>query len=48
MCSRREADRYIEQGMVRVDGLVVSELGTRVSPSPRSAPAETTWMPSKI
>ena len=27
MCSRREADRYIEQGMVRVDGLQLIESG---------------------
>lgn len=32
MCSRREADRYIERGLVRVNGAVVSELGTKVSP----------------
>lgn len=32
MCSRREADRYIERGLVLVDGEVVSELGTKVSP----------------
>lgn len=32
MCSRREADRYIEQGLVRVNGKVVSELGSKVSP----------------
>lgn len=32
MCSRREADRYIEQGLVIVDGQPVSELGTKVSP----------------
>ena len=32
MCSRREADRYIERGLVLVDGQVVSELGTKVSP----------------
>ena len=29
LCSRREADRYIEQGLVLLDGKVVSELGTR-------------------
>lgn len=29
LCSRREADRYIEQGLVMVDGQVVSELGSR-------------------
>jgi 23S rRNA pseudouridine2604 synthase len=32
MCSRREADRYIEQGQVLVDGNVIDVLGTRVSP----------------
>jgi 23S rRNA pseudouridine2604 synthase len=32
MCSRREADRYIEQGLVKVDGAVVSELGSKVAP----------------
>jgi 23S rRNA pseudouridine2604 synthase len=32
ICSRREADRYIERGLVLVDGEVVSELGTRVAP----------------
>ncbi len=32
ICSRREADRYIEQGLVYVDGEVVSQLGTKVSP----------------
>jgi 23S rRNA pseudouridine2604 synthase len=32
MCSRREADRYIEQGLVFVDGQKVSELGTKISP----------------
>jgi len=31
-CSRREADRYIEQGSVIVDGHPVTVLGTRVSP----------------
>ncbi len=32
LCSRREADRYIEQGLVLVDGQVVSELGSRAYP----------------
>ncbi|MFM1881368.1 MAG: hypothetical protein RLZZ344_1602 [Pseudomonadota bacterium] len=32
-CSRREADLYIEQGLVLVDGKVVTELGTRAYPS---------------
>lgn len=29
LCSRREADAFIEQGLVLVDGEVVTELGTR-------------------
>ena len=32
LCSRREADRYIERGLVLVDGLPVSELGTKIFP----------------
>lgn len=32
LCSRREADTYIERGWVWVDGQRVSELGTRVDP----------------
>lgn len=30
ICSRREADRMIEKGLVRVNGKVISELGTKV------------------
>jgi len=33
LCSRREADVWIERGWVRVDGLVIRELGTRIDPS---------------
>ena len=32
LCSRREADTYIERGLVFVDGKRVSELGTKVDP----------------
>ena len=32
LCSRREADAYIERGWVLVDGVPVTELGTRVFP----------------
>ncbi len=32
LCSRREADGYIERGLVFVDGKRISELGTRVDP----------------
>ncbi|MDD4963394.1 MAG: pseudouridine synthase [Gallionella sp.] len=30
LCSRREADNYIEKGWVEVDGVIVSELGSKV------------------
>jgi 23S rRNA pseudouridine2604 synthase len=32
ICSRREADAFIEKGLVFVDGQRISELGTRVNP----------------
>ncbi|MBY0553465.1 rRNA pseudouridine synthase [bacterium] len=32
LCSRREADEFISQGLVRVNGEIVSELGTKVMP----------------
>ena len=32
ICSRREADRYIEQGLVEVDGETVDKLGTKIYP----------------
>ena len=35
LCSRREADDWIENGWVKVDGAVVSALGTRVPPDAR-------------
>ena len=31
-CSRREAEAFIEQGFVLVNGVVVNQLGTKVSP----------------
>lgn len=33
LCSRREADAYIERGWVRVDGVVVPELGSKAWPN---------------
>lgn len=33
LCSRREADSYIERGLVFVDGERISELGTKVDPT---------------
>ena len=35
LCSRREADSYIERGWVLVDGKPVTELGTRILPTQR-------------
>lgn len=35
LCSRREADAYIERGWVRVDGRIVSELGSKALPGAR-------------
>src|SRR6202012_1005713 len=35
LCSRREADRWITNGWVKVDGQVVDTLGVRVSPNAR-------------
>ena len=32
LCSRREADMWIERGLVRVNGEIVSTLGTKVDP----------------
>ncbi|MFV1993767.1 MAG: pseudouridine synthase [Acidiferrobacterales bacterium] len=32
LCSRREADHFIEQGLVSVDGEIIDVLGTRVEP----------------
>ena len=51
LCSRRDADGYIERGWVFVDGLRVRELGTRADPSvtitlSREAQIEQTWQMS--
>jgi len=35
LCSRREADEWIENGWVKVDGQVISTLGARISPNAR-------------
>lgn len=45
LCSRREADSYIERGWVLVDGVAVTELGTRIYPTQKitlAAAAQTT------
>lgn len=33
LCSRREADDYIQAGLVTVNGVIVTELGTKVKPT---------------
>lgn len=33
ICSRREADAYIEKGLVMVDGVIIDQLGTKVDPN---------------
>ncbi len=33
ICSRREADEFIQQGLVKVNGQIVTELGTKISHS---------------
>lgn len=37
ICSRREADEWIERGWVRVDGKIVSRLGSKVLPHQKIA-----------
>jgi 23S rRNA pseudouridine2604 synthase len=43
LCSRREADAFIEQGLVTVNGVVVDRLGTKVAPD-----AEITLAPQAV
>lgn len=35
ICSRREADAYIERGLVYVNGQIVDQLGTKIDPDSR-------------
>lgn len=43
LCSRREADAFIEQGLVSVNGVIVDRLGTKVAPD-----AEITLAPRAV
>lgn len=35
ICSRREADEFIAKGWVKVDGVIIDQLGSKVSPDSR-------------
>ena len=48
LCSRREADSYIERGWVFVDGERVSELGTRIYPNQKITLARLSASPSRL
>lgn len=50
LCSRREADELIAAGLVKVDGVVVSELGTKVLPSVKIEilPRAQKWLDEKV
>lgn len=50
ICSRREADRYIEAGQVLVDGVVVNTLGTKVPVNAKITLAQQAqnWQKSKV
>ena len=39
LCSRREADEYISQGLVMVDGKVIDQLGSKVDENQDVTPA---------
>jgi 23S rRNA pseudouridine2604 synthase len=41
LCSRREADEWISNGWVSVDGVVIDTLGTRISPTAKIEVSET-------
>lgn len=40
LCSRREADEWISRGWVMVEGVPITELGTRIDPNARITVAE--------
>ncbi len=50
ICSRREADLCIEKGWVKVDGLIINQLGTKVSPKAQITLLEDAyqWIKSKL
>ena len=48
VCSRREADKLIESGVVKVNGKIVTELGTKVSPDDKVQYGEQTLRREKL
>jgi len=50
LCSRREADELIGAGVVKVDGVVVDQLGTKVLPSVKIEilPRAQKWLDEKV
>ena len=48
ICSRREADKLIESGAVKVNGVVVTELGTKVTPADKVQLGDQTLSSEKL
>ena len=48
VCSRREADKLIESGAVKVNGVIVTELGTKVTPSDKVQLGDQTLSSEKL
>lgn len=48
ICSRREADKLIEAGAVTVNGVVVRELGTKISPADKVCYGDQTLKQEKL
>ena len=48
VCSRREADKYIESGAVKVNGVIITELGTKVSPTDKVQLGDQTLSSEKL
>jgi 23S rRNA pseudouridine2605 synthase len=48
VCSRREADKLIESGAVTVNGVIITELGTKVSPADKVQLGEQTLSSEKL
>ncbi|MDP8243676.1 MAG: pseudouridine synthase [Candidatus Hinthialibacter antarcticus] len=47
LCSRREADRWIEQGRISIDGMVCRELGVSVDPDVQRIKVDGALLPTQ-